>query len=272
MNNRKIAAEKGYARIPGAVLYYEIAGEGSSLTFVHGLGLDCRMWDDQFSAFAARFRVLRYDLRGFGNSSVPSSAGYAHHEDLYELLTHLNIRQSALVGLSMGGRVVIDFSLTYPKMITALVPVDAAVGGYTFRSFSTEAIMKLAQESGIEAANRAWFEHELFAPARRKDAVRKKLAAMVNSYSGWQWLNKNPWVALDPPACHRLEKIRVPAMVMVGEEDLPDFQAIADLLSQQIPQASKEVLKMAGHLCNMETPDSFNRLLQEFLESLEQKN
>src|SRR5262245_970929 len=123
----------GFADVNGTRLYYELAGAGHPLVLIHGFTLDIRMWDDQFEVFAQGYQVLRYDLRGFGKSAVPTDAPYSHPADLHALLTHLGIDHAYLIGLSMGGGIAIDFAVMDPNMTAALIPVDAALlGGYAW--------------------------------------------------------------------------------------------------------------------------------------------
>jgi pimeloyl-ACP methyl ester carboxylesterase len=122
--------QTGFAELNGTRLYYEVAGSGAALAFVHGFSLDTRMWDDQFEAFAERYRVVRYDARGFGKSALPGSEKYMHAADLKALLEQLGIDRASVVGLSMGGGIAIDFALTYPEATRALVLVDSTLGGF----------------------------------------------------------------------------------------------------------------------------------------------
>src|SRR6516225_2922813 len=96
------AIETGYAEINGAQLYYEIAGAGQPVVFVHAGIADRRMWNAQFAAFAARYHVLRYDHRGMGESSMPAGP-FALREDLYALTRQLDLAPAVLIGCSMGG-------------------------------------------------------------------------------------------------------------------------------------------------------------------------
>ena len=106
------------------------AGSGAPLVLIHGFTLDMRMWDDQFTPFAERYRVVRYDVRGFGKSAVPAGAPYTNADDLAALLDYLDISSAAIVGLSMGGGIAIDFALAYPAMTRALIPVDSSPEGH----------------------------------------------------------------------------------------------------------------------------------------------
>ena len=107
----------GFTDANGAKIYYEVAGGGPPLVFVHGYALDRRMWDDQFEIFAPRYRVVRYDLRGFGRSGVPTAAPFSNHDDLRRLFDVLGIERAHICGLSMGGGVTIDFALEYPDRV-----------------------------------------------------------------------------------------------------------------------------------------------------------
>src|SRR5688572_28623774 len=108
-----MTTETGFAEINGARIHYEVAGDGPPLVFLHAYTLDCRMWDDQFEHFTDRYRVVRYDTRGFGRSDVPTEAPYSNHEDLRLLLDHLDIDRAHVCGLSSGGGIAIDFTLAH---------------------------------------------------------------------------------------------------------------------------------------------------------------
>src|SRR5262245_57108437 len=118
-----MAVQSGFADIPGARLHYEVAGSGEPLVLIHGFTLDMRMWDDQFASLARHFQVVRYDLRGFGKSSMPTTEPYTHADDLKALLDCLNIERAHVLGLSMGGSIAINFALNYPAMVDRLVLV-----------------------------------------------------------------------------------------------------------------------------------------------------
>jgi 3-oxoadipate enol-lactonase len=91
------------------------------------------------------------------------------------------------------------------------------------------------------------------------------LVQILADYSGWHWVNDNPLRALDPPAVQRLDTIRMPTRIIIGERDFPDCHAVADTLHQRIPNARKVVIPRVGHMSNMEAPGRFNALLLDFL-------
>ena len=122
-------SETGYAPVNGANIYYETAGEGEALVLLHAGITGSRMWDAQFEAFSHHFRVMRYDLRGFGKSMVPSGK-YTGYGDAAGLLDFLAIEKAHVVGISNGGRVALDFALAYPEKVSQLgwqLPVWVAI-------------------------------------------------------------------------------------------------------------------------------------------------
>jgi pimeloyl-ACP methyl ester carboxylesterase len=109
--------------VPGGHIYYEVQGKGRVVVLLHAAGTDSKMWDEQFSVLAKRFRVIRYDQRGWGRSSKPEKP-FHPVDDLSLLLRHLKVKRASLVGLSMGSGVALNFALEYPKMVEKLVLVS----------------------------------------------------------------------------------------------------------------------------------------------------
>jgi 3-oxoadipate enol-lactonase len=254
--------------IRSASIYCRTQGSGVPVVLVHGFGLDQRMWDDQVAALAERYSVIRYDLRGYGRSSLPVNGPYSHADDLYDLLGALNARPAHIVGLSNGGRIAARFALAHPKAVRSLTLVDAALDGHAWSAgwqARWSAIAEAAKAGNLGRARRLWLDHPLFAPVREHPTAVTRLAEMVHAYSGWHWQHPDPGIAPDPPVNQRLGDIHAPTTVVVGERDLPDFQVIANTLASGIPGATKVVLPGAGHMCNMETPATFNDQLLSFL-------
>ena len=250
----------------GTQLYYETAGDGPVVTLLHGFSLDCRMWDQQFAPFAREFRMLRYDLRGFGRSGGVGEEPYSPADDLAALLDHLDIASTAVIGLSMGGGCAIDFALAYPQRTTALVAADSALAGYEWSAGRPSAWhSELAATHGVAAARQAWLECSLFQPAAQKPEVAAALRRLVDDYSGWHWLNENPLSAPSGPAIEHLGEIACPSLILVGERDTADFHIVADRLAEDIPDATLTRIPGAGHMSNMESPGEFNAAVLNFL-------
>lgn len=253
--------------------YFEIEGHGSAVVLIPGFTLDTRMWDNQFEAFAARHRVLRYDLRGAGKSAAPDKP-YTYEDDLRALMDHLDIADAHIVGLSLGGAIAIDFALVDPGRVRSLIPVGAsAIGGFPWHPNIDQwfvGIGAAARRGDIDAAKALWMATDWFTPALRNATVAAKLRQIVADYSGWHLANKNPVRRLERPANDRLQDIDVPTLVVTGALDLPYYNLpIAERLVQTIPRARSVVIENAGHMSNMEDPESFNRHVLDFLAGID---
>jgi 3-oxoadipate enol-lactonase len=173
---------------PGARLVYEVTGEGPAVVLVHGFGLDMRMWDPQVGPLAARFRVVRYDCRGFGASGpLDPAVPYTHAGDLVALLDHLDIGDAVLAGVSFGGRVALQTALADPGRIRGLALLDAVLDGVPWDPESARALDEVARRvrtGGVLAGRDAWLAHPLFAAARERPDLAAALAAMVAGYPG----------------------------------------------------------------------------------------
>jgi pimeloyl-ACP methyl ester carboxylesterase len=205
-------------------LYYEIAGEGHPLVLIHGGLVNSGLWDDQFEVFAEPYRTLRYDVRGFGKSKSPTSY-YSNHGDLRDLLDFLGIERAYVLGLSMGGAIAIDFTLTYPDRVAALLPIAAGLSGY--RATSNRALrdeMAAAYESGekeraAELSLQVWTDGPYRTPDQVDPIVRESIRAMTlhtfDLPDVEQWLQRTTG--------HRsLGWIHVPTLFIVGDQDVED--------------------------------------------------
>ncbi len=261
----------GVATVNNTQLYFEEAGAGPAVVLIHGFTLDTRMWDDQFAAMAERYRVIRYDMRGFGKSAVPAGETYSHVADLRALLDYLHVERATLVGLSKGGGVALDFALTHLTRVQGVALIDTILGGFDWSAAGRardDAVWAAARAGGIAAAKASWLAHPLFAPAMRQPAVAARLAQIIDDYSGWHFVNDNPEERFSPPAATRLGELTMPLLVLVGDQDLPDFTDIATLIGQQVPQARSHILPGIGHMANMEAPDAVTQALLDFLAGL----
>ncbi|MCB9150175.1 MAG: alpha/beta hydrolase [Caldilineaceae bacterium] len=256
-----------FADINGTRLHYETAGSGDPLVLIHGATLDIRMWDDQFVSFARHYQVIRYDMRGYGQSALPTTANYTPADDLMALLHHLGLTRAHILGLSLGGAVAIDFALTYPEATDTLIVVDTGLRAFQWEAFGAilSQVQSVAITSGIEAAKRHWLNGPLFAPAMENPQLAVRLKQIVTDYSGWHWVNNQPPPPSDSSPIEQLDGIHLPTLIIVGERDFPDFQTIAEILYRRIPNATKVVMSDVGHMSNMEDPERFNEIVLGFL-------
>ena len=128
-----VTIDTGYVVVDGGKLFYELAGKGRNIILLHDGMVNREIWDEQFPLLAKTFRVTRYDRRGYGKSSDPEMK-YSHIEDLNRLFIQLNIDKAIIFGMSSGGRLAIDFALTYPEKVEGLVLVGAVVSGFGYTS------------------------------------------------------------------------------------------------------------------------------------------
>jgi 3-mercaptopyruvate sulfurtransferase SseA/pimeloyl-ACP methyl ester carboxylesterase len=265
-------ADERVLALPGARLAYEVTGEGPAVVLVHGFGLDLRMWDQQVGHLAQRFRVVRYDCRGFGASGPFDPAiGYTHAADLLALLDHLGIGRAVLAGLSFGGRVVMQAALAAPERVAGLILLDAVLDGVPWdpgSAASLDETARQAQARGLLAGREAWLAHPLFAAARRQPELASSLAVMVAGYPGQHWTGHDPHQQAGPQPLDALESLSMPVLVAVGEQDVPGFREMSAVLARRIPGAQHHVVPGAGHMINMERPAEVNELLTGFLDRL----
>lgn len=252
--------ESGYVEYNQGKLYFERNGNGTPIVFVHGFSLDQRMWDNQKEYFSKNYQVITYDLRGFGQSSLPNGS-YSHHDDLNALLNYLNIKAAHIVGLSLGGEIALDFVLSYPDSVLSLTLIDSSLGGF---SGKVDWDVK-AKEEGLEKAKDNWLHHPVFAPTISKPDVKLKLSNFVTSYSGWHWLNHDPRSKLNPSTKDRLSEINKPVQLIVGSEDLSYYHDIASFINDNIKNSKLADMPNSGHMVNLEQPDLTNSLIDKFI-------
>ena len=265
-------AGRGFAPVNGTRLFYEVKGAGPALVLIHGGQLDSRMWDEQFDLLAKQFCVIRYDVRGYGGSFQPDQL-YSDADDLAALLDYLKVSKAHLVGLSLGGRIALDFAVAYPKRVSSLALAGPGLAGYEppnsaeadLRSWN---LIKVARDEGPDAVTEAWLKDPFMAPAmeRTRLAPRIRRLSRENAHC---WLN-NPILQRSPKplAAERLGEIKVPTLLVLGDRDVPQAKATIETLEKGIAGSEKVVIKGAGHMVSMEQPDEFNQALLKFLEKL----
>jgi len=250
-------------------LYYEMLGEGKPIVFLHGFSLDTRMWNDQFFEFSKTHQVIRYDLRGFSKSSLPS-ASYSHTTDLLRIIRCLNLSSISLVGLSRGGRWAIQFTQEYPELVDALVVSGTMPNGLSLnnenRPSNASALKKVAKQKGVSVAKALWLNDPLFKQARKLPKVKKNLEAMVHDYSGWHWLNDDPVHYDHLFSIAELENVSCPSLILIGDQDINIFQEAAKLLEERFQRSRLAVFPSVGHLSNMESPYLFNKEVLSFFQ------
>jgi 3-oxoadipate enol-lactonase len=259
--------KSGFAEVNGGKLYYEVAGQGHPLVLIHGGQMDSRMWDEQFTLFAKSYRVIRYDFRGFGKSPASTNV-LAGEDDLAALLRFLGVRKAFVVGLSLGGRVAIDFALAHPDMVDAIVPVAPGLSGFHFSDDpSMMESSRAAQRRDWNKVTDLWLKSGYMSPAMENAKIAKRLRQLTYETAHENLDNWTLERVLNPPAIERLPQIKVPTLVIVGNRDVADIHEICGLLRARIPGIEEVVIQGAGHIVNMEKPADFNTAVLDFLSS-----
>lgn len=268
--------ESGLASVNGAQLYYEIAGQGQPFVMIHAGVADNRQWNNEFAHFAANYRVVRFDLRGYGKSE-PAEGSFSHLENLVGLLDWLKIEQPAiLMGCSMGGGMAMDFALSQPARAKALIMVGSAPGGLeldvpTPAKFAEAEKAYEARDWDLlaELETQIWFDGtdrtpDQVNPAMRQLAYDMNRTALTHEAKGLGKVLPN----LQPPAAERVSELTLPILVIVGDRDTPYILAAADYMAEKLKSARKMVIENAAHLPNLDEPALFQGIVETFLKDL----
>lgn len=259
--------------INGAALAYDEAGDGTPVVLLHAGIADRRMWREQVPALAARHRVIAVDLRGYGESELPTGP-FAHHDDVAGLLDALGLPRAALVGCSFGGAVAIDTALAHPDRVAALALFGTAVSGNEWSEETEDLWDDLVGETDPEdfAASAAGeVRFWVVGPSRRPEDVDPALIRFAEemdqrALAAELALSAVDVLELDPPAIERLGELRVPVLVAAGAADVPDIGRLADRIAAEAPGAVRlPDVPDAGHLLPLERPDAVNPALLDFL-------
>jgi pimeloyl-ACP methyl ester carboxylesterase len=257
-------------------LHSEVAGEGPEIVLLHEGICDSRMWDPQWETFTRSHRVLRFDFRGYGSSPLVPGR-FSSGRDVLGLMDRHGFERVALVGVSVGGRVALEVAVAAPERVTALVLVGSGLPDHEWSEEmkatweAEEAALEAGDVDGaIEVTLRTWVD----GPRRTAGDVDPSVRAHVGEMQRRaieQWLPLEDEVheeLLVEDVGQRLGEIRVPTLVLVGGEDVPDIQAIAARLAREIPDARLETIPDTAHVPSMERPEEFDRLVLGFLEGV----
>jgi pimeloyl-ACP methyl ester carboxylesterase len=249
------------------------------LTLLHAGVADLRMWDGQIEAFAERYRVIRYDLRGYGRTTM-TDVPFSNRQDLRDLLDHLGAERTHLLGLSHGGQITVDVTLESPERVSALVAVACGPGGFepTAEQEASPAFVDLKAtideveaieeardwETLVERELQMWVDGPGQSPDRVDPAIRQQMREVgLRNYRNYV-TDGQPQV-LKPPAVGRLAEITAPTLVIVGDLETVFVQAAAEALARGIPGARKVVVPGVAHMVNLEKPAQFEQAVLDFL-------
>jgi 3-oxoadipate enol-lactonase len=254
-------------------VYYEVRGSGPPIVFLHAAIADSRMWEPQWTSFAAGHRLLRLDLAGFGRTPI-ERLPLTHARDVVGLLDGLEISAAGVVGASLGGRVALEVAVARPDLVRALVLVDSGLPGVewsaavrAYGAAEDEAVTRGDLAAATEINLRMWVDGPRRAAADVDPGVRAAVAEMLGralelQAPYWERLKEE---LLVPDVAERLPEVRAPTLVLVGEEDVDDMQALARKFAAGIPGARLATIPGAAHAPSLEQPAAFDGLVLEFL-------
>lgn len=265
----------GHAPVNGARLYYEIAGRGAPLLMIHAGIADSRMWNNEFETFAQSHQVIRFDMRGYGRS-LPVEGQFNIQDDLRALLATLNIQSPRiLMGCSIGAGLAIDYALTHPQDVLALILVGGAPAGLDIEADAPDDLFAQSEQAfndgdidlAAEIDMKIWFDGFGRSTADVDPTIRRQaweMARLVTEHE-LKRIGQHVRKTFEEPAAARLDELKMPVLVVIGENDLPYLRIAADYLVENLPQASKALIHNAAHLPNMEQPKQFQAAVRHFL-------
>ena len=254
-------------RIRDIDVHYTIEGEGPWITLAHSLACDTAMWDGQADLLSKKYRVLRYDARGHGQTTATSGPYTLAQlaDDAHGLFLHLGITRTHWMGISMGGMIGQTYALEHPDIITSMVLADTTSRRAPNADVMWGERIAMAQNQGMDALLEGtlarWFTAGFI--ARQPKVVARIasgiLATPVNGFCGC-------CAAISKiDTLDRLHEITCPVLVMVGEEDHGTPPAMARQMHDNLPNSQLVLIKDAAHIANIEQPEVFNRTLMAFM-------
>ena len=255
------------ADVDGGQIYYETCGKGDqALVLIHDGVINSASFDDMWPILCKDFRVVRYDRRGYGKSPAAKTA-YSPQEDLAAVMAAAKLDHASLAGFSFGGGLALSFAIEHPQAVDRLILSGAAINGFTVSKHFNDRNMHIALPmlvgnlDGViaNAAKDPW----LLAPGH--DAAREKAIALSKaSPQNFRHQMRDP-IKSWPSDLPRMPGLTVPTLILVGDHDIPDVQAMAGAAQVLIPGSKRVVVSDSGHLMQLEHPREVADLVDDFV-------
>lgn len=268
-------------RIPinGVSLHVEETGSGESIVFVHEFGGDARSWQSQVEHFSRHHRCVVYNARGYPPSDVPEDERLYGQQlstaDLKGVLDTLDIEQAFVVGLSMGAYTGLMLTVQHPERVRALVFASGGSGAYPetraqFLADTNAVAEKMLQANSVDVAGIS------SGPSRvqlqnKNQTVWEQFAAHLSEHSAVGSAYTLRHVQAERPSLYdlttELGAVTTPTLLVVGDED----ESCLDVnlyLKRTMPYAGLSIFPKSGHLLNLEEPERFNALIDEFFQTV----
>jgi pimeloyl-ACP methyl ester carboxylesterase len=265
----------------GVKLYYEETGSGTPIVFVHEFAGDTRSYEPQVRYFSRRYRCINYNARGFPPSDVPENfESYSQaraRDDIRAVMDALKIEKAHILGISMGGFATLHFGFTYPERALSLIVAGCGYGAApgARQQFADETARTAGQiaDKGMAEVSKSYGSGPTRVQLRNKDPrgyaeflqqlSEHSTLGSANTMRGVQARRPSLWDLVDD-----MKKLDVPTLVATGDEDDPCLEP-GILMKRHIRSAALVVLPNTGHALNLEEPDLFNRLCDDFFHQVE---
>lgn len=265
----------------GVRLYYEEAGSGTPIVFVHEFGGDHRSWEPQMRFFSRRHRCVTVAARGYPPSDVPADlAAYSQARataDIADVVTGLGLGRAHIVGLSMGGFATVHFGLDHADKALSLVVAGAGYGAEKQHETYFKGVSENVARNFLEQGSRQFAETYALGASRvqfqNKDPRGwREFADRLGEHDATGAANTMRGVQAQRPSLYdledRLRAMPVPSLVISGDEDDHCLQP-ALYMKRAIPACGLLILPKTGHTINLEEPAAFNAALAEFFAMVE---
>jgi len=266
-----------YASSEGVQLYYEAAGRGRAIVFVHEFSGDYRSWEAQMRHFSRRYRCIAFNARGYPPSEVPASVSKysytAAADDIASVMRHAGVGKAHIIGCSMGAYATLQFGLRHPHRALSLTTVGAGAGADPARRTeflkASAASVRRFEEGGLAAAMKPYRNAANRIQLESKDPrAWREFFKRFSERSALGHANTIRGVQMRRPALQgmggKLARLKAPLLVVVGDEDESSLDT-GLFLKRVCPAARLAIVAATGHVVNVEEPDYFNRITGDFL-------
>jgi pimeloyl-ACP methyl ester carboxylesterase len=256
----------------GIEMNYELSGQGNCLVLIHGFGDNLNMWYHQVPDLSKQYRVLTYDVRGFGQTGIAKDP-YSMRllaDDLYELLQVLGIKSACVLGYSMGGMIALNFALGHPEVITGLIFANSGAGDRSTaeREERRQRIMHILQQGNIEVTS------EMMTVGSFSPGFKERNQAEFNEYKKIKMQNDpSPYISImealsaDRAPPPDVRKVTCSVLIIAGDKDSFIALDVAESMKNSIKDAALKVLS-TGHAAAIEAPKEFNQTVLHFMKKL----
>ena len=240
---------------------YDVRGSGPFVVLLTGSNLDRRMWNREAGWLAKSYTVVRYDLRAHGESDTATTE-FSHLADLASVLDTLKIDKATLIGLSAGAFIALDAALDIPNRIERIVLAGPGVTGYTGKappSFPPEMFTAI-QAKEYRRVSEFLLQSPVFAVSPEAQALVRQMVTENERL----WTVDRKLMKMQQPTNDRLEQVRVPTLVVIGEQDVFQ-QDHAELIAARVPGARLVRIPGGTHIVNLSSPQEFEAAVRAFL-------